>query len=63
MTRPRAWCVRAGVVGVQGGFHAVGVGGAEAVVEGECLVQAGDALAGLSLVQVAVSEVECSRFY
>ena len=43
-------------MGVQGGFHALGVGGAEALIEGECLVQAGEALAGLSLVQVAVSE-------
>ena len=43
-------------MGVQGGVNAVGVGGVEALVEGECLVQAGEAVVGLSLVQVAVSE-------
>lgn len=44
------------LLGVQGGFNAVGVGGVEAAVERECLVEAGEAVGGLSLLEVAVSE-------
>ena len=50
-------------MGVQGGVNAVGVGGVEALVEGECVLQAGDAVGGLSLVEVAVSEAfSCAGF-
>ena len=44
------------LLGVQDGLDALGVGGAEALVEGECVVQAGEAVVGVSLVEVAVSE-------
>lgn len=44
------------LLGVQGGFHALGIGGAKATAEGQCLVEVCDAVVGLSLVGVAESE-------